>query len=192
MRELRAIIVVCILLGIISLTIPLRFYGTMSSIFGSLTPEPFNFSVVRTLTFVFALPSITLILMGVALYYVVEKLKRVAELEVIRETGEVLGHVKKIKVEDEAVSSFVLESGREIERKDVLAVNNKVIVKMPENEFVDKEVYNESGDFLGYVKNAQSDESGEVAFIEVQRKDKKTEIPVEDVLSVGTVIIVRA
>jgi sporulation protein YlmC with PRC-barrel domain len=191
MRQLRAIIVISILLGLISLTIPIRFYGTMSSIFGTLAPKPFNFAVVRTLTFVFALPAITLILMGIAIYYIVERLDRMAELEVIRESGEVLGHVKKVRVEDEGLETLVTERDREIEKDDILAIDDAVIVRLPENEYVEKEVYSERGEFLGYVKNVESDVSGEVAALVVKKKDKKIVINVADVLNVEKIIIVK-
>lgn len=186
------IVVVSIILGVISLTIPLKFYGVMSSIFGSLTPAPFNFSVVRTLTIVFALPAITLILMGVALYYVVLKFERVAELEVIRESGESLGYVKTVKVEDDKIESFVTDRDKEIESEDILAMDDAIIVKLPENDFEEKEVYNEVGGFLGYVKGVKTNEADEISSIEVVKKDKKTEIGIEDVLSVEAVIIVKA
>jgi sporulation protein YlmC with PRC-barrel domain len=192
MRQLRAIIVVCLLLGILSLTIPLRFYGLMSSIYGSLTPAPFNFTVVRTLTIVFALPAITLILVGIALYFVVEKLERVAEFEVIRESGEDLGRVKKIRVEDDEVKSYVTEEDREIRKDDVLAVDDAVIVKLADNEFETKEVYSEAGEFLGYVTEVRSDDSGEISAIVVEKKEKKREIAITDVLSVESIIIVKA
>lgn len=191
MRQLRAIIVVSILLGIISLSIPLRFYGVMSSIFGSLTPPPFDFAVVRTFTFVFALPAITLILMGIALYYVMEKLEKVAELEVIRESGEVMGYLKKVRVEEGEVESFVVDEGKEIGKEDILAVDDTIIVKMPENEFEGKEVYTEVGEFLGYVKDVEVDENEEPVSIEVEKKDKKIEINVRDVVSTENVVIVK-
>jgi sporulation protein YlmC with PRC-barrel domain len=192
MRQLRALIVLCLLLGLASLSIPLRFYGLMSSIYGSLTPEPFNFAVVRTLTIIFALPPITLILVGIALYLVVIKLEKVAELEVIRESGEVMGRVKKVRMEDENVESFLTEEDREIERDDILAVDDAVIVKLPENEFEEKEVYSEVGEFLGYVKDVKSDALGDITAIEVQKKDEKREIRIGDILSVDKVIIVKA
>jgi sporulation protein YlmC with PRC-barrel domain len=192
MRQLRAIIVISIVVGVISLTIPLRFYGVMSSIFGTLTPAPFNFTVVRTLTIVLALPAVTLILMGIALYYVVEKLEKVAELEVIRESGEALGRLKKVRVEDEKVESFVTEKDREIDKEDVLAIDDTVIVKLPENEFEEKEVYSDAGEFLGYVKDVKSDAYGDVAALEVKKKDKTLEIPIEDVLNVDKIVIVKA
>lgn len=192
MKELRAIIVICILLGVASLSIPLRFYGVMSSIYGSLTPPPFNFSVVRTLTIVFTLPALTLIIMGVALYYVEEKLKKVAELEVIRESGETIGRVKKVRIEDEKVESFITEEDRRIDKEDVLAIDDAVIVKLPQNEFEQKEVYNEVGDFLGYVRDVKSDEAENIASILVEKKGKSVEIPVREILSVEKVIIVKA
>ncbi len=192
MRQLRAIIVLSILMGVLSLTIPLKFYGVMSSIFGSMTPPPFNYSVMRTLTIVFALPAVTLIIMGVALYYVVEKLERVAELEVIRTSGESLGRVKKVRMDEGEVESFVTEEDREIEKEDVLAVDDAVIVKLPENEFIEKEVYSEVGEFLGNVKNVVSDAFGDIGGIEVEKKGISTEIRAADILSVDKVIIVRA
>jgi sporulation protein YlmC with PRC-barrel domain len=157
----------------------------MSRIFGTLTPAPFNFTVVRTLAFVFALPAITLILMGISLYFVVKKLERVAELQVIRESGEVLGSVKKVKVEDDHLESFVLEGDREVEKEDIVAIDDAVM-------FEEKEVYSEAGEFLGYVKNVSSDEAGEVTGIIVQKKDVKSEIPIAEVLSVEKIIIVKA
>ncbi|RMF91609.1 MAG: hypothetical protein D6733_00735 [Methanobacteriota archaeon] len=191
MRQLRAVIAISVLLGVISLSIPLRFYGVMSSIYDSLTPPPFNFAVVRTFTFVFALPAITLILMGVALYYVVEKLEKVAELEVITEQGEDVGRLKKIKLERERMESIVTEKGREIEREDVLAVDDTIIVKTSASEFEGKEVYTEVGVFLGYVSKVNVDENEEPTSIEVERKGKKREISVRDVVSTENVVIVR-
>ncbi len=192
MKQLRAIIVVCLLLGAASLILPLKFYGLMSGIYGSLTPAPFNFTVVRTLTIVFALPGITLLLMGVALYFVHEKLKRAADLEVIRESGEDLGRVKKIRVKDDEIAAYVTETDREILNEDVLAVDDAVIVKLPDNEFEQKEVYSEAGEFLGYVTEACSNEAGDITSIVVERRGNRKEISSDDVLSVESIIIVKA
>jgi len=191
MRQLRAIIVLCILLGLLSITIPLRFYGTMSRIFGTLTPPPFNFSVVRTLTFMFALPSITLLLMALALYYIVMKLERVAELEVIRESGEMVGAVKKVRMEGGKLDSLLLRDEREVEREEILAIDDSVIVKLPENEFTGKEVYSEVGEFLGYVRGVETEEDGAVRAIKVERKGEMRRIDVGEVLSAGKVVIVK-
>lgn len=192
MKQLRALIVVCLLLGVLSLSIPLKFYGLMSSIFGTMTPAPFNFTVVRTLSLVFALPAITLILVAIALYFVVEKLERVAELEVILESGEDLGRVKKIRVKDDEIKSYVTEDDREIRKDDVLAVDDAVIVKLADNEFETKEVYSEAGEFIGYVTKVRCDDSEEVCAITVEKKEKKREIGIDNVLSVESIIIVKA
>jgi sporulation protein YlmC with PRC-barrel domain len=191
MRQLRAIVAVSIILGVISLSIPLRFYGIMSGIYDSLTPPPFNFAVVRTFTFVFALPAITLILMGIALYYVVEKLERVAELEVITKRGAGVGRLKKIRLEEDEVESIVVEGGREIEKEDVVAVDDTIIVKTSAGEFEGKEVYTEVGEFLGYVKNVKVDENEEPVTLEVEKKDKKVDRSVDDVISADMVVIVK-
>ncbi|HDH28913.1 MAG TPA: hypothetical protein ENH13_07245 [Euryarchaeota archaeon] len=192
MRQLRAIIVVCLLLGAASLILPLKFYGLMSGIYGSLTPAPFNFTVVRTLTIVFALPGITLLLVAVALYFVLEKLERAADLEVIGEGGEDLGRVKKIRVEEDMLAGFVTEEDMEISKEDVLAVDDAVMVKLPDNEFEKKEVYSEAGEFLGYVTKACSDDAGDITSIVVERRGVRKEISSDDVLSVESVVIVKA
>jgi sporulation protein YlmC with PRC-barrel domain len=97
-----------------------------------------------------------------------------------------------VKVEDDHLESFVLEGDREVEKEDIVAIDDAVIVKLPENEFEEKEVYSEAGEFLGYVKNVSSDEAGEVTGIIVQKKDVKSEIPIAEVLSVEKIIIVKA
>ncbi len=192
MRQLRAIILVSVALGLISLSIPIRFYGTMSGIFGSLSPAPFDFSVVRTFTFIFALPAITLLLLGIAVYYITLKLERVAELEVLRETGEARGTLKKIRVVDEEIESIETEKDRSIKKGEILAIDDTIIVKEPKDEFEGKEVYSEVGDFLGYVRDVKTDDSGEVFSIGVEKRDIQREIAVEDVLSVENVIIIKA
>jgi sporulation protein YlmC with PRC-barrel domain len=192
MKQLRAIIVISILLGILSLSIPLKFYGVMSGIFGSLDPAPFNFSVVRTFTIVFALPAITLILMGVALYYVVIRLEKMPELEVIRESGEFMGTVKKVMVDEGEVESFVLDEDKEVETEDVLAVDDTIIVKAPENEFDEKEVYSEVGEFIGVVTGFKTDELGEITSLDVVKGETKKSVAVGDVLSTENVVIIKA
>jgi sporulation protein YlmC with PRC-barrel domain len=192
MKQLRAIIVISILLGILSLSIPLKFYGVMSGIFGSLDPAPFNFSVVRTFTIVFALPAITLILMGVALYYVVIRLEKMPELEVIRESGEFMGTVKKVMVDEGEVESFVLDEDKEVETEDVLAVDDTIIVKAPENEFDEKEVYSEVGEFIGVVTGFKTDELGEITSLDVVKGETKKNVAVGDVLSTENVVIIKA
>jgi len=192
MKQLRAIIVICLLLGASSLLLPLKFYGLMSGIYGSLTPAPFNFTVVRTLTIVFALPGVTLLLVAAALYFVLEKLERTADLEVIGAGGEDLGRVKKIRMEEDEIAGYVTESDREISKDDVLAVDDAVIVKLPDNEFEQKEVYSEAGEFLGYVSNVSSNENGDITAIVVERRGVRKEISSDDVLSVESVVIVKA
>jgi sporulation protein YlmC with PRC-barrel domain len=192
MKQLRAIIVISILLGILSLSIPLKFYGVMSGIFGSLDPAPFNFSVVRTFTIVFALPAITLILMGIALYYVVIRLEKMPELEVIRESGEFMGTVKKVMVDEGEVESFVLDEDKEVETEDVLAVDDTIIVKAPENEFDEKEVYSEVGEFIGVVTGFKTDELGEITSLDVVKGETKKNVAVGDVLSTENVVIIKA
>jgi sporulation protein YlmC with PRC-barrel domain len=192
MKQLRAIIAISILLGILSLSIPLKFYGVMSGIFGSLDPAPFNFSVVRTFTIVFALPAITLILMGIALYYVVIRLEKMPELEVIRESGEFMGTVKKVMVDEGEVESFVLDEDKEVETEDVLAVDDTIIVKAPENEFDEKEVYSEVGEFIGVVTGFKTDELGEITSLDVVKGETKKSVAVGDVLSTENVVIIKA
>lgn len=192
MRQLRALIVISFLLGILTLSIPLNFYGLMKGIYSSMSPPPFSPSVMITYAIVFALPSITLILLAISLYYVVKKLEKVAELEIIRESGESLGRVKKVRMDDEGFDSFLTEADREVEKEDILAIDNAVLVKLPDNEFEEKEVYNETGEFLGYVKTVLSNERGEVAGILVKKRDQESEIKIDDILSVGKVIIVKS
>lgn len=192
MRQLRVLVLVCILLGLFSLSFPLKFYGVMSGIFGSLSPAPFDFSVVKTFTFIFALPAITLILLGVALYFITVKLENVAELEVIRESGERIGGLKKVRIDEDVIESFVTDEEEVIEKEEVAGVDDAVMVKMSENEYEGKEVYSEVGEFLGYVKNVITDEHEVITSLEVEKKGQMTEVRESDVLSAENVVIVRA
>ncbi len=192
MRQLRALVLICILLGLFSLSFPLKFYGVMSGIFGSLSPAPFDFSVVRTFTFIFALPAVTLLLLGVALYYITVKLERVAELEVIRESGERIGGLKKVRIDENVIKSFVTDEEEVIDKDEIMGVDDAVVVKVPENEYEGKEVYSEVGEFLGYVKSVITDDNGIMRSLEVEKKGRLSEIRASDILSSENVVIVRA
>ncbi len=93
---------------------------------------------------------------------------------------------------DEEIESIETEKDRSIKKGEILAIDDTIIVKEPKDEFEGKEVYSEVGDFLGYVRDVKTDDSGEVFSIGVEKRDIQREIAVEDVLSVENVIIIKA
>jgi len=191
MRQLRVLAVLSVFLGVVSLSIPLSFYTKMSRIYGTLDPAPFNFAVARTFAIVFALPAITLIIMGLSLYYILEELEKIGSYRSPSNDGGSRTHSRLSEIKDTSQKNYLLEED-EVQESDIISIGDDTVVNLPSNEFDKKEIYSEAGEFLGYAKNVSIDSDGDVISFDAVKKDLLKEIQINDVLSVGKVIIVKA
>lgn len=202
MRLIQGIGIFNIVIGLIALLAPVKFYLTASSLFTPAVSPPFTMGAIKTTTFFLVLPGVVLIVNGAALIFMGMKLQRVPEMKAFTEAGDYIGEVKGVEVEEGKVEK--IEVGEEpepevYEKEQVKAVDDVVIVKEEEapskvtrHEIVGKEVYSEAGDYYGKVESVTLDENGNLLEFLVTRGVSQRVIPSSDILTRGTVILVRA
>ncbi|MFQ5815483.1 MAG: PRC-barrel domain-containing protein [Candidatus Hydrothermarchaeaceae archaeon] len=201
MRAVRGIGILNILLGLIALYLPVKFYSFASNLFTPEVSPPFSLGAIKVLTAFLFLPSIVLVSTGIALVTLGLKLERVPEYKAFSEAGEYLGRLKGVELEEGEVEKFDLGEGEKEEvlpGEQIVAMDDVVIVKKPEveiggvrHEFVEKEVYNEFGEYLGKVESVTLDKQGDlVEFLAVRGEARKV-IDNEDIDSSNGVIIVK-
>ncbi|MEE8167314.1 MAG: PRC-barrel domain-containing protein [Candidatus Hydrothermarchaeales archaeon] len=200
MRSIRGIGILNILLGVIALWLPLKFYSFATSLFTPEVSPPFSLGAIKTLTIFLFLPSIVLITNGIALISLSSKLEKVPELKAFSEAGQYIGRLKGVEIAEGEVERFDLEGEKEVLPKEQLtAVDDVMIIKKPpmgiggvHHEFISKEVYNEFGEYLGKVESVTVDKKGElIDFLAIRGKEKRT-ITTDDMDSSDGVIIVKS
>ncbi|MEE8358854.1 MAG: PRC-barrel domain-containing protein [Candidatus Hydrothermarchaeales archaeon] len=197
MRVIRIIGIVNVVLGVAFAFVPIKFFNLVRSIFSSSIQPPFGWGAVWTVALLLWIPSISLIISGTALILIEKKLIKVPEYEVYTETGRFLGRVKRVKAPEGTIESFVVdeEEGEEVVlTEDVLAGDDVVLVKeerTKRHSLVEKEVYTEKGEFLGYVKEVILGPDDDVKEIEVGRGEFNTTVNKEDILSMDRVVLVK-
>lgn len=193
MRMLRVFALLNIVLGLAIISLPLEFYGVMKEIFDGLSPPPFDFAIVRKFIFILGLPAMVFFLNAIMLLLI--ERETITKVEVITQSGRLLGRARRIKMRREAlerVHAIETTRGEEIKREDILSAGENIIVRAREEELNGKEVYSDAGEFLGNVVEKVSYEGGKATAIKVQKKDNVREIPLEDIEMLGEVILVKA
>lgn len=193
MRMLRVFALLNIILGLAIVSVPLEFYGVMKDIFDGLSPPPFDFGIARKFVFILGLPAMVFFLNAVMLLLI--ERETITKVEVITQSGRLLGRARRIKMRREAlerIHAIETTKGEEIKREDILSAGENIIVRAREEELSGKEVYSDAGEFLGNVVEKVSYEGGKAAAIKVQRKEVVKEIPLEDIEMLGEVILVKA
>lgn len=202
MRLIQGIGIFNIIIGLIALIVPVKFYLTASSLFTPSVSPPFTTGAIKTITFYLVLPGVVLLVNGTALIVLGYKLQRVPEIKAFTEAGDYLGEVKSVEIEEGKVEK--IEVGEEpepevYEKEQMAAVDDVVLVKeektparITKHEIMGMEVYSEAGDYYGKVESVTLDEEGELVEFLVVRGDSKRIISSTDILTKGTVILVRA
>jgi sporulation protein YlmC with PRC-barrel domain len=202
MRLVQGIGIFNIVIGLIALLAPVKFYLMASSLFTPSVSPPFSMGAIKTLTFFLFLPGVVLVVNGAALIFLGMKLQRVPEIKAFTEKGDYLGEVKGVEMEEGRMEKIQVGEEPEpevFEKEQVSAVDDVVLVKEEEippevtkHEVVGREVYSEAGEYYGKVKSVTLDEEGSLLEFLVARGDSKRIIPSTDILTRGTVILVRA
>jgi len=193
---LRVFALLNIILGLAVISLPLEFYGVMKQIFDGISPPPFDLAIVRKFVFILGLPAIVFFLNAVILLLI--ERETVTRIELISESGRLLGRARRIKIRREAperlsrIHAIETSRGEEIRREDILSAGENIIVRAREEELSGKEVYSDAGEFLGNVVEKVSYEGGKATAIKVQKKDLFIEIPLEELEVIGEVIVVKA
>lgn len=202
MKALKGIGIFNIILGFIAFIAPVKFYSLASKLFTPEVSPPFSSGAVQTTTFLLFLPGIVLVVNGFALIALGYKLQHVPEMKAFTESGDYLGEVKGVEMEEGELERVEVE-GDEPEvysKEQVTAVDDVVLVKEEEelqgevaqHEIVGKEVYSEEGDYYGKVESVTLDEEGNVLeFMAVRGSDKRI-IASSDIASRNGVILVKA
>lgn len=201
MRSVQGIGILNIILGLIALYLPVKFYSFASNLFTSEVSPPFSLGAIKVLTLFLFLPSLVLVVNGIALLTLGIKLERVPEYKAFSEAGEYIGRLKGVKIKEGEVERFDLEGGEKevLPGKRLVAMDDVVIVKRPDvdiggvrHEFIGKEVYTGLGEYLGKVESVVLDKEGEVLEFLAMRGSKKKLIKSEDIESHDGVIIVKS
>ena len=202
MRLIQGIGIFNIVIGLIALLAPVKFYLTAASLFTPGITPPFTMDAIRSVTFFLILPGVVLLVNGAALVILGMKLQRVPELKAFTEKGDYIGEVKGVEMEEGQVEKIQVgeEPAEDVyEKEDVKAVDDVVLVKEEEapsmvtsHEIVGKEVYSDAGDYYGKVDSVTLDEEGRLIEFLVTKGDSRRIIPASDILTRGTVILVRA
>jgi len=193
MRMLRVFALLNIILGLAVISVPLEFYGVMKDIFDAISPPPFDFAIARKFILILGLPA-AIFFLNALMLLLIER-ETITKIELVSESGRLLGRAKKIRMRREAlarVHSIETSRGEEIKKEDILSAGESIIVRARDEELQGKEVYSDAGEFLGSVVEKITHEGGEVIAIKVQKKDKITEIPINNVEMLGEVIVVKA
>jgi sporulation protein YlmC with PRC-barrel domain len=201
MRLIQGIGIFNILIGFLAFLAPVKFYLTASSLFTPSVSPPFTMGAVKTTTLFLFLPGIVLVINGIALIALGMKLQRVPEIKAFTEAGDYLGEVKGVEVEEGRVEK--IEVGEEPEpevypKEKVAAVDDVMLVKeekappMTKHEIVGKEVYSEAGDYYGKVESVTLNEEGKLLEFLVVKGETKRILSSADILTRGTVILVKA
>ncbi len=201
MRAVEGVGILNIGLGLIALYLPVKFYSFASGLFTPEVAPPFSLGAVKVLTVFLFLPTVILIVNGIAMLSLGLKLEKVPEYMAFSEAGEYMGRLKDVNIEEGEVESFDLdEKGEETShtKDDLLAVDDVMIVKEPQveiggvrHEFVNKEVYNGFGEYLGKVVEVTLDKDQEVISLLAMRGETEKVIKGDDIESSNGVIIVK-
>ncbi len=203
MRSIRIIGIINIIVGIIALLGVLKFYSAASSLFTSEVSPPFGPGAIKTAAFYFAIPGFILILNGAALYALGSKLSRVPEFKAFSKTGEYMGRLKGVEIEEGVVDRFEVEGeGREtkiLQKEDLTAVDDVVLIKGDEgdgsgkvrHELVGKEVYTKRGGYYGKVESVTLDGNGDIVEFLALKGMRRKIVKYSDVESGNGVIIVK-
>jgi sporulation protein YlmC with PRC-barrel domain len=198
MKSVEGIGILNIFFGLIALYLPIKFYSFASSLFTPEVSPPFSLGAIKLLTAFLFLPSLVLVINGIALLTLGLKLEKVPEYRAFSEAGEYLGRLKGVEMKEGEVEKFDIGEEEVLPGERIVAMDDVVIVKKPEveiggvrHEFVEKEVYNEFGEYLGKVESVTLDKQGEIVDFLAVRGNTRRVIKAEDIDSSDGVIIVK-
>lgn len=201
MRVIQGIGIFNVIIGLLAFLAPVKFYSTASSLFTPAVSPPFTIEAVQTTTLFLLLPGIVLIVNGAALIALGNKLQHVPEMKAFTEVGNYLGEVSGVAVEKGKIEKIeVGEEEPEVYPKEkVAAVDDVVLVREKEaptsltkHEIVGKEVYSEDGEYYGKVESVALDEEGSLLEFLAVKGEAKRILSSGDILTSGTVILVKA
>ncbi len=194
MKVVRAVGVLNLVLGLVALLAPVKFYSFAMKLFTPDVSPPFSTGAVRMAAAMLLIPSLVLIANGAALIYLSYSMSPPARLpssppreylrRLSKEEGLQLG-------ESEEFELFGEEAREELEETPGYALSQGEELRV-RHEMIGKEVYDRKGNYYGKVVSVTLSEEGEVREFLVKRRDKKRVFSAEDIESNNGVILVRA
>lgn len=202
MRVFQLIGAINILIGIVWLLAPMKFYSAAMGLFTPEVSPPFDASAVNSVTVLLLLPAIIFMVNGIAIFFMGLRFDRVPELKVFKETGEYVGRVKSVEEKKGEIEKFLVEDEEEIRKKDdILSMDDVILVKSdaeggitPErkHEFMGLEVYDKNGDYFGKVESVTLDDNFDATEILAVRGDSKKIFKTEEFEPKKDVIIIKS
>ncbi len=204
MKSVQGVGILNVILGLIALWLPIKFYSFASAMFTPDVSPPFSIGAVKTITLFLFLPSIVLMANGIALLSLGLKLERVPEFKAFSDAGEYMGRLKGVEIEEGEVEKFELEEEEgKVEQtlpgEKLTAIDDVLIVRkraepigVVRHEFMGKEVYNDLGEYLGKVADVVLERDGTLVEFTVVRGDRQRVLKAADVESSDQVIIAKS
>jgi|Deesub1362A_J573_1020465.scaffolds.fasta_scaffold01120_11 sporulation protein YlmC with PRC-barrel domain len=195
MRVVRAVGVLNLLLGLVALLAPVKFYSFAMRLFTPDVSPPFGVGAIRLTTFMLFIPSLVLIANGVALLFLSYRLETPAKTA-SPATQEYLRRLRKEEGLEpgEAEKDFELfegEAREELEETPGYALSQGEEYVKVRHEMIGKEVYDRRGNYYGKVVSVTLSEEGDVKEFLVKRGERKKVFSGEDIESNNGVILVR-
>ncbi len=196
MKVVRAVGVLNLILGLVALLAPVKFYSFAMRLFTPDVSPPFGVGAIRMTAFMLLIPSLVLIANGAALLYLSYTLETPSK-SAAPATREYLRRLREEEglAQSEAEKEFELfegEAREELEETPGYALSQGEEYVKVRHEMIGKEVYDRKGNYYGKVISVTLSEEGDVREFLVKRRDRKRVFSAEDIESNNGVILVRA
>jgi sporulation protein YlmC with PRC-barrel domain len=196
MKVVRAVGVLNLILGLVALLAPVKFYSFAMRLFTPDVSPPFGVGAIRMTTFMLLIPSLVLIANGAALLYLSYSLEAPSK-STAPATREYLRRLRKEEglEQSEAEKEFELfegEAREELEETPGYALSQGEEYVKVRHEMIGKEVYDRKGNYYGKVISVTLSEEGDVREFLVKRRERKRVFSAEDIESNNGVILVKA
>ncbi len=196
MKVVRAVGVLNLILGLVALLAPVKFYSFAMRLFTPDVSPPFGVGAIRMTAFMLLIPSLVLIANGAALLYLSYTLE-IPSKSAAPATREYLRRLREEEglAQSEAEKEFELfegEAREELEETPGYALSQGEEYVKVRHEMIGKEVYDRKGNYYGKVISVTLSEEGDVREFLVKRRDRKRVFSAEDIESNNGVILVRA
>ncbi len=185
MRLVKAVGVLNLILGVLALLAPIKFYSFAMRLFTPDVSPPFSVEAIRSTSLMLLIPSVVLIANGVALLY----LGRI--LETGGQPPEAKEYLRRLRREEGLErEEFELEAVEELEETPGYALSQEEFTRV-RHEMIGKEVYDRKGNYYGRVESVTLGEEGEVREFLVRRGNRRRVFSAGDIESNDGVVLVR-
>ena len=193
MKVVRAVGVLNLLLGLVALLAPVKFYSFAMRLFTPDVSPPFGVDAIQLTTLMLFIPSLVLIANGAALLFLSYRLETSTKVasSPTREYLKRLSEEEGLKLGEGEEFELFEEAKEELEETPGYALSQGEEYVKVRHEMIGKEVYDRRGNYYGRVISVTLDEEGDVREFLVKRGDRKRVFSSEDVETNNGVILVR-